>query len=224
MYEPKVRKDAGGAGGAGAPPNSGSKPWENPSGDIPPVPSTPPPEGYQWQLQTDSRGRKFWGVVAAAVIGAVGSYLSARQANKPRTGYTDQTTTQSPYLAGMIQPDLEAILTFQRMLINQGPSYVGPQSTWPTQRASQAGFAPGPVNSTYVNYDTWRPTEPPRWNPGTPQRAPGGYSSGPGLSGHTSSAGLSRLASLKRGGPGDETEIGDLNYLRDLFAATRGRG
>lgn len=155
----KDRKDVGGAGGA--PP--GNKPFVNPSGD-PPPPSTPPPPGYEYQLQTDPRtGTKFWGVVAAAAIGAIGSYLSARQANKPRSGYTDQTTTQTPYMEDTLRPDIEAILNFQRQLINEGPHYVGNPRFWPTSASPQPGTAPPPMERTdqrnartRAEFDAWR--------------------------------------------------------------------
>lgn len=218
-------KDASGAGG----PTSGSdKPWENPeSGSVPSMPSSSPPPGYQWQLQTGPDGRKFWGVVAMAALGAIGSYMSARQANKPRTGYTDQTTTQSPYLAGMIQPDLEAILSYQRSLINQGPIYVGPESTWPQYRASQPGRAPGPVSTTYFNPATYRPG-PPAFGAARPgaergagdESGPGGAGLGAGDPGEFMKAGGADSGPwrVRRSG-----ELGDLGYLRALFAST-GRG
>jgi len=217
-------KDAGGAGGASGPPSNGSKPWENPEGDIPPTPSSPPPPGYEYRLQTGPDGRKFWGVVAAAAISAVGSYLSARSANKPRQGYTDQTTTQSPYLAGMIQPDLEAILSYQRALINQGPSYVGPQSTWPHFVSPQLGRAPGPVSTTFVDYANWHDPNGPQWGParsGSAREAgsSGGYTYGD-IGGDPNPEAYVKISS-------DESRSGrgDLAYLRALFASTgRGRG
>lgn len=105
-----------------------------------------------------------WWAVGAVAIGAIGSYQSARQANKPRSGYTDQTTTQNPYMADTIRPDIEAILNFQRQLINQGPNYVGDRRFWPTSPvAPQPGYAPPPMERTdarnaraRANFEAWR--------------------------------------------------------------------
>jgi hypothetical protein len=192
------------------------------------MPSSAPPPGYQWQLQTGPDGRKFWGVVIAAAIGAIGSYMQARQANKPsnRTGYTDQTTTQSPYLAGMIQPDLEAILSYQRSLINQGPIYVGPEATWPRYSSPQAGRAPGSV----VPPHQFRVSdlEQYRDNP-----IPAGYTPPPFRGASPGNAG-GRGGAEPWGDPGEmgnpedylkstASRRGDLGYLRSLFAST-GRG
>lgn len=215
------------APGAGSPPSGSSKPTpDSTGGGVPPMPSTAPPPGYQYQLQTGPDGRKFWAVVAAAAIGAIGSYLSAREANKPsnRTGYTDQTTTQSPYLAGMIQPDLEAILNYQRSLVNQGPIYVGPEATWPQHRAPQPGYAPGPVQTQ----------TPPHWvhQPRPPEDYPPGYvrppysGGGPGNQGGRD--GAESWGSPGEAGNPDEflksaARRGNLSYLRAIFAAT-GRG
>jgi hypothetical protein len=218
-----LRKDAP---GAGAPPGDAStKPMGDSEDGVPPMPSSAPPPGYQWQLQTGPDGRKFWTVVAVAAIGAIGSYLSARQANKPsaRTGYTDQTTTQSPYLAGMIQPDLEAILSYQRSLINQGPIYVGPEATWPQHRAPQPGFAPGPVQTQVPRQYVHQPRPPEDYPPGyvRPPYSGGGPGNQGGRGAET------------YGEPGEPNNPdaylksaarrGDLGYLRALFAAT-GRG
>jgi hypothetical protein len=219
------------APGAGAPDSGSTKPDADLSGgSIPPMPNSPPPEGYQWQLQTGPDGRKFWGVVAAVAIGAISSYLQARQANKPRTGYTDQTTTQTPYLSGMIQPDLEAILNYQRSLINQGPAYVGPEATWPQYRTPETRFAPGPVQAPYQYVHQPREDRNP---PGyTPPPFSGG---GPGNQGGRGGAEPwgdpgepgnpdAYLKSASAGRRGSRYgELGDLGYLRALFAAT-GRG
>src|SRR6185295_18202086 len=146
MYR-KDRKDAGGSTGP-----TGGKPFENsPStgSGIPPKPSSPPPEGHEWQLQstTGAGGQQkfFWAPVIIAAVSAIASYAQARQANKPRTGYTDQTTTQTPYMEGTIRPDIEAILNYQRQLINEGPHYVGDRRFWPTASSPQPGFAPPPT-------------------------------------------------------------------------------
>lgn len=128
----------GGAGGAG-----GLPPSDKPGADIPPPPTVPPPPGHEWRLQQDPN-TKVWGWVIAAVIGAAGSYLSARESNKPRTGYTDQTTTQTPYREDLLESDIEAILNYQRELINQGPSYVGGPNARP-QHVAMPGRAPAAV-------------------------------------------------------------------------------
>lgn len=55
----------------------------------------------------------------AALIGAAGSYLSAQQANRPRTTTTDQSSVQLPFLwgeQGGIANDINAILQRQREL------------------------------------------------------------------------------------------------------------
>lgn len=212
---------------AGEPPSSSTKPRGDQAGGVPPMPSTPPPPGYQYQLQTGPDGWKWWQVVAMVAAGAISSYMSARQANKPRTGYTDQTTTQSPYLAGMIQPDLEAILSYQRSLINQGPIYVGPQSTWPQFHAPQPGRAPGPVSTTYFDPAAYRPgppaygaTRPGRERDAGGEGGPGGVGVGSADPGEFMKSAGEGAGQWRVRRPG---ELGDLGYLRSLFAAT-GRG
>lgn len=54
------------------------------------------------------------------MIGAAGSYMSARQANKPRNGYTNSTSTQNPYMADNLNPGLEDIINIQRGLVDRG--------------------------------------------------------------------------------------------------------
>lgn len=223
--------------GAGSPTGVNSKPQGDQSGNTPPMPTTPPAEGYQWQLQTGPNGQRKWVQLAIAAVGAIASYLSARQANKPRTGETDQTTTQSPYLSGMIQPDLEAILSYQRSLINQGPTYVGPQSTWPQYHAPQPGRAPGPVVPA-IDYANLRPGDPIFGTPppGEPRnrgaRAPGSggerNTGGPGGttygdSGDPNPEDYAKVGGAGNAGFGPRSSRGDLAYLRALFAST-GRG
>lgn len=70
-----------------------------------------------------------WVAVAiggSAVVGAAGSYMSSKEANKPKTGKTDQTTSQTPYLNGWIEPDINAALQYQRGIIAQGAPQIGP--------------------------------------------------------------------------------------------------
>lgn len=61
-----------------------------------------------------------------AVVGAIGSAYSAKQANKPRNSTTDQYTTQTPYLSGWTEGDIGRILDYQRGLVSQGVPQVGP--------------------------------------------------------------------------------------------------
>jgi hypothetical protein len=162
---------------------------------IPDPPTTPPPEGYRYELQTDPQTGEKWWQLAVAAVGAIGSYLSARQANKPRTNETDQTTTQTPYLADLYRPDIEAILNYQRDLINQGPHYVGNQRFWPTSSSPQPGRAPAPMERSdqrlarnVAALDEWR--------------AAGGYRA-PGDAGGGGGGGIGRGA-----GAGSDPEFG----------------
>lgn len=66
-----------------------------------------------------------WGPIIQAGIGAAGAAASARQANKPRSSHTNQTTTQGPYAEGLIQPDIMAALDLQRQLMQRGPAQIG---------------------------------------------------------------------------------------------------
>lgn len=131
----KDRKDIAGTAG----PPAGTKPAEG-GAQIPPMPSEAPPPGTQWSLQGSPE--KGWWWIAAAAVGAIGSYLSAQQANKPRTGYTDQTTTQTPYREDLYGSDIEAILNMQRDLINRGPSYVGGANARPRYDFPMPNAAP----------------------------------------------------------------------------------
>lgn len=58
-------------------------------------------------------------------LAAYGGYQSARQANRPTSQRTDQTTTQNPFGLPLIAPDIEAALDYQRQLMSGGPRYVG---------------------------------------------------------------------------------------------------
>lgn len=58
-------------------------------------------------------------IITAGVIGAAGSYLSAKESNKSRTAHTDQTT--EPQLFGSTIDDLNRILEDQAKLYAQGP-------------------------------------------------------------------------------------------------------
>jgi hypothetical protein len=65
-----------------------------------------------------------WGEVVGGVIGALGSYASARQGNKPRNTTTNQTTTQTPYGQGLIAPGIEGVYNYATNLMQQGPRYI----------------------------------------------------------------------------------------------------
>lgn len=70
-----------------------------------------------------------WVAVGAAAVGAVGSYMSAKQANKPQKGRTDQTTTQTPYLDGVYEGDIYKVLDMQRQLASTGAPQLNPDGT-----------------------------------------------------------------------------------------------
>lgn len=67
-----------------------------------------------------------WAAVAGAVIGAVGSYASAKKANKQKKSWTEQESTQNPYMADNINPRLEDIINLQGQLVDRGSPQVGP--------------------------------------------------------------------------------------------------
>lgn len=88
--------------------------------------------------------------IAGAVIGAVASNRQAKAANKPQTGHTDQTTTQTPYGESMYGPDINNVLQYQRALVARGVPQLGPngQITYPSQlpwgfEGGDAAFANG---------------------------------------------------------------------------------
>lgn len=93
-----------------------------------------------------------WVAVAiggGAVIGAAGSYLSAKESNKPKKGYTDQTTTQTPYKDDLYGPDIEAVLGYQRGLVQQGTPQLDKHGNitytqLPTGSRPGAASTPGP--------------------------------------------------------------------------------
>ncbi len=98
--------------------------------------------------------------IAGIVTAAAGAYAANRQAsaaNKPRTGYTDQTTTQNPYHAELIEPDLNDVLWRQRMLADQGIPQVDANGNLYYAHRDQLGTyaptpttpanAPGPANA-----------------------------------------------------------------------------
>lgn len=69
-----------------------------------------------------------WGMVAVAagtaIAGAVSAKQGAKAANKSKTSQTDQTTTQNPYAADRINPDIDAVLEYQRGVVQRGAPQV----------------------------------------------------------------------------------------------------
>lgn len=70
-----------------------------------------------------------WRVTGAILLGtaAAGAYSANRQAsaaNKPRNASTSQTTTQVPYHGDQINPDIDAVLRYQRGLVQRGSPQV----------------------------------------------------------------------------------------------------
>lgn len=70
-----------------------------------------------------------WVAVGVGVVGAVGSYASAKEANKPKKGHTDQTTTQNPYMDGVYEGDIYNTLNMQRQLAAGGTPQIGPDGS-----------------------------------------------------------------------------------------------
>jgi hypothetical protein len=73
-----------------------------------------------------------WGSIINGVVGAYGAYQNAQQANKPQDRYTNQTTTQTPYGQGLIDPGVEGVYNYATNLMAQGPRYIGGGSSAPT--------------------------------------------------------------------------------------------
>lgn len=89
-----------------------------------------------------------WVAVAvggAAVVGAAGSYYSAKEANKPREGHTDQTSENLPYAPTI--DHLNKILEEQARLYEQGP---------PDYRKLMGGGGGGPKLSEGEAADLYR--------------------------------------------------------------------
>jgi hypothetical protein len=76
--------------------------------------------------------------LAAAAVAAYGQYSSAQAANKPKKGYTDQTTTQVGNYANELQPDFRQVMELMRGNIAHGPQYIPgghlahAEGDWPT--------------------------------------------------------------------------------------------
>lgn len=110
-----------------------------------PQPTTPPPsQDAVWQFD-QRQGKWAWVIpVVTALAGAYASRQQAQASNQPRTGVTNQTTTQNPYMNDLTQPDIIALLNLQRNLINQGPAQIGGPEAAPNYRP-QPGAAPPPA-------------------------------------------------------------------------------
>lgn len=79
------------------------------------------------------------GALAGAALSAYSARQQANAANQSRSGSTNQTTEQDPYLSGYYQTDIQRILDMQRSLVERGPNYIGgpgsgyqPGGGWPT--------------------------------------------------------------------------------------------
>lgn len=106
----------------------------------------------------------------AALIGAAGSYLSAQQANRPRTTTTDQSSVQLPFLwgeQGGIANDIGAILQRQREL-------AGASGIAPVQAPAGWGGSVQPHTGGYADQ--------PNTGPGTPLAPAGVGTGGPAIS------------------------------------------
>lgn len=147
--------------------------------------------------------------VVGALAGAYGASKNAKAANKTKTTQTNQTTTQDPYAADRINPDIDAVLEYQRGLAQRGAPqvdrhgnvYYAPMpgiddSTAPVQaaatgRPSRSGGGAGSVGSsgTWTNAKGQLMTTGPNGKPiaatagGPPSAgAGGGAPAGPNLS------------------------------------------
>lgn len=113
-----------------------------------------------------------WVALGTAAVGAYGAHEQAAAANKPRTGYTDSTSTQTPYMAPNINPNLENGINYQNLLLQRGapqvdshgnvtyaalPGQPGAQGTGPAYSApapasgSKGGAGGGAKPQTWVN-------------------------------------------------------------------------
>ncbi len=87
-----------------------------------------------------------WWAVGTAVVGAVASKQQADAANKKKTSWTDQTTTQNPYFAGQMNPDIEEVLNYQRGLVQRGAPQINSKGQV-TYSAIPTGKRPGGLDS-----------------------------------------------------------------------------
>jgi hypothetical protein len=119
-----------------------------------------------------------WWAVGTAVVGAAGSYLSAKKANEKKSSWTDATTTTDPYKAGLINPDIDAALAYQRGIIQRGAPQVNAKGQI-TYAAVPTGARPGGPDS-YSGPDP-RIRNGPQPGPGVPHPTgpgPGGFGEG----------------------------------------------
>jgi len=65
-------------------------------------------------------------IAGGAVVGAIANKSSADAANKPKKNWTDQTSTQTPYLSDQTLSDTQAILAGQRGIYQQGAPQIVP--------------------------------------------------------------------------------------------------
>lgn len=65
-------------------------------------------------------------IAGGAVVGAVANSQSAKAANAPKKNWTDQTSTQTPYMSDQTQGDVQAILAGQRGIYQQGAPQIVP--------------------------------------------------------------------------------------------------
>lgn len=113
--------------------------------------------------------------VAGAVIGGIASKQSADAANKKKTTWTDQTTTQDPFFGGQMRPDIEEVLNFQRGLVQRGAAQLDSKGN--------VTYAPIPTGVRPGSPDSWTPAGDPRLpsgplTTGGPRPGPGGPGAG----------------------------------------------
>lgn len=80
-----------------------------------------------------------WVGLGTAAAGAISANQQAKAANKKKTTWTDQTTTQDPYRSDLYGPDIEAVLNYQRGLVQQGTPQL--------DKHGNITYAPLPVGS-----------------------------------------------------------------------------
>lgn len=162
-----------------------------------------------------------WWAVGGAVIGAAGSYLGAKESNKPRNSWTDQTTTQTPYREDLYWSDIEAVLNMQRDMVNRGPVQVGRNGE--LIYTANPGAAPNPTERRDQQLDRAR-QELADWQAGGGRRTgggpgdrdipghedPGGPEFGPGSGAHLGGAGFTKSGTATgTGGTGGARSAGN---------------
>lgn len=94
--------------------------------------------------------------IAGAVIGAVASKQGADAANKPKNSSTNQTTTQNPWLSGVITPDIGQVLDYQRGMIQRGAPQVDAHGNI-TYARLPTGDEPVPQSTQNFGNPNYRP-------------------------------------------------------------------